>query len=133
MPGRKHDLVFTDRVLVALVHLRTGLPNAALAEPYGTARSTVSRAIGEVERVRPHPNATQSNAHTIRKRRIRRSQLSGAPARGWSPTSSPTDLRSPAAVIAGGDRVCLVPRRWCRAQANSSTSISGPMAMGAGR
>ncbi|WP_232248249.1 transposase [Streptacidiphilus rugosus] len=46
--GPKHDLVFTDRVLVTLVHLRTGLPHAALAELYGTARSTISRAIGEI-------------------------------------------------------------------------------------
>ncbi|MGV9729832.1 helix-turn-helix domain-containing protein [Streptomyces albogriseolus] len=50
----KYDLVFTDRVLVTLVHLRTGLPHAALAELYGTARSTVSRAIGEI---RPHIRA----------------------------------------------------------------------------
>ncbi|WP_328665805.1 transposase [Streptomyces sp. NBC_00322] len=46
--GPKYDLVFTDRVLVTLVHLRTGLPHAALAELYGTARSTVSRVIGEI-------------------------------------------------------------------------------------
>ncbi|MEV7479430.1 transposase family protein [Streptomyces halstedii] len=46
--GPKHDLVFTDRVLVTLVHLRTGLPHAALAELHHTARSTVSRAIGEI-------------------------------------------------------------------------------------
>ncbi|WP_369176292.1 transposase family protein [Streptomyces mutabilis] len=31
-----------------MVHLRTGLPHAALAELYGTARSTVSRATGEI-------------------------------------------------------------------------------------
>ncbi|MFE3073088.1 transposase family protein [Streptomyces sp. NPDC059247] len=41
-------MVFTDRVLVTLVRLRTGLPHAAPAEPYGAARSTVSRAIGEI-------------------------------------------------------------------------------------
>ncbi|MEU1409154.1 transposase family protein, partial [Streptomyces sp. NPDC005728] len=46
--GPKRDLVFTDRVLVTLVYLRTGLPHAALAELYGTARSTVSRAIREI-------------------------------------------------------------------------------------
>ncbi|MER6499236.1 transposase family protein [Streptomyces sp. NPDC001455] len=46
--GPKHDLVFTDRLLVALVYLRTGLPHAALAALYGTARSTISRAIGEI-------------------------------------------------------------------------------------
>ncbi|MYR76387.1 IS5/IS1182 family transposase [Streptomyces sp. SID4925] len=41
-------MVFTGRVLVTLVHLRTGLPHAALAELHHTARSTVSRAIGEI-------------------------------------------------------------------------------------
>ncbi|MER5410313.1 hypothetical protein [Streptomyces sp. NPDC002769] len=30
--GPKHELVFTDRLLVTLVHLRTGLQYAALAE-----------------------------------------------------------------------------------------------------
>ncbi|MGC4945014.1 helix-turn-helix domain-containing protein [Streptomyces sp. DT224] len=35
-------------MLVTLVHLRTGLPHVALAELHGTARSTVSRAIGEI-------------------------------------------------------------------------------------
>ena len=51
----------------------------------------------------------------------------------WHRRLSPTDLRSPVVVIAGGDWVSLVPRLWCRAQANSSPSNSGPMAMGAGR
>lgn len=46
--GPKHGLVFTDRLLVTLVHLRIGLPHAALAELYGIARSTISRAIGEI-------------------------------------------------------------------------------------
>ncbi|MFD3469744.1 transposase family protein [Streptomyces sp. NPDC058682] len=46
--GPRHDLVFTDRMLVTLVHLRTGLPHAALAELYGAARSTISRAMGEI-------------------------------------------------------------------------------------
>lgn len=46
--GPKHDLVFTDRLLVTLVRLRTGLPHAALAELYGIARSTISRTIGEI-------------------------------------------------------------------------------------
>ncbi|MEU6369951.1 transposase family protein [Streptomyces sp. NPDC046931] len=46
--GPKHDLVFTDRVLVTLVHLRHQLPHAALAELYGLERSTITRAIGEI-------------------------------------------------------------------------------------
>ncbi|MFD7539886.1 transposase family protein [Streptomyces sp. NPDC059819] len=46
--GRKHELVFTDRVLVTLVHLRTQLSHAALAELYSVGRSTVTEAIGEI-------------------------------------------------------------------------------------
>jgi hypothetical protein len=46
--GPDHDLPFTDRVIVTLVHLRFQLPHAALAELYGVHRSTVTRAIGEV-------------------------------------------------------------------------------------
>ena len=46
--GPDHDLPFTDRVIVTLVHLRFQLPHQALAVMYGVDRSTVSRAIGEV-------------------------------------------------------------------------------------
>ncbi|WP_215448742.1 transposase family protein [Streptomyces sp. ATCC 21386] len=40
--------MFADRVLVALVHLRTQLPHAALAELYGVGPSSVTEAIGEI-------------------------------------------------------------------------------------
>lgn len=40
--------MFTDRLAATLVHLRLGLPHAALAELYGVDRSTVSAAIREV-------------------------------------------------------------------------------------
>jgi hypothetical protein len=46
--GRRHDLVFTDRVLVTLAVLRLQLPHAALAQMYGVDRSTVTRAVHEV-------------------------------------------------------------------------------------
>jgi hypothetical protein len=46
--GPDHDLVFTDRVIVTLVHLRFQLPHAALAELYRVDRSTISRAVGEI-------------------------------------------------------------------------------------
>ncbi|MGY0070564.1 helix-turn-helix domain-containing protein [Streptomyces sp. QTS137] len=46
--GRKQKLVFTDRLPATLVHLRLGLPHAALAELYGVDRSTISDAIREV-------------------------------------------------------------------------------------
>ncbi len=46
--GPEHKLVFTDRVLVTLAHLRLQLPHAALAELYGVTRPTVTRAIHEI-------------------------------------------------------------------------------------
>ncbi|WP_371662407.1 transposase family protein [Streptomyces sp. NBC_00280] len=51
--GPKQRLVFVDRLLVTLVHLRPGIPHAALAELYAVARSTVSGAI------RPELNRSQ--------------------------------------------------------------------------
>ena len=46
--GRRHELVFTDRVLVTLAVLRLQIPHAALAQMYGVHRSTVTRAVREV-------------------------------------------------------------------------------------
>ena len=46
--GPDHDLPFTDRVIVTLVHLRHQLPHAALAGLYQVDRSTVTRAVREV-------------------------------------------------------------------------------------
>jgi hypothetical protein len=44
----KCELVFIDRVLVTLVHLRTGLTHAALGVIYEVGSSTVGRAISEI-------------------------------------------------------------------------------------
>ncbi|MFD5667825.1 transposase family protein [Streptomyces anthocyanicus] len=46
--GAKHRLVFVDRLLAALVHLRHGVTHDVLACWFGVDRSTVTRAIGEV-------------------------------------------------------------------------------------
>jgi hypothetical protein len=46
--GRRHDLVFTDRVLVPLAVLRLQVPHAALAAMYGVHRSTITRAVREI-------------------------------------------------------------------------------------
>jgi hypothetical protein len=46
--GPGHDLPFTDRVIVTLVHLRFQLPHKALAGLYRVDRSTVTRAIHEI-------------------------------------------------------------------------------------
>jgi hypothetical protein len=46
--GRRHELVFTDRVLVTLAVLRLQIPHAALAVMFSVDRSTVTRAVHEV-------------------------------------------------------------------------------------
>ncbi|TVZ94915.1 DDE superfamily endonuclease [Streptomyces sp. BK340] len=46
--GAKHRLVFVDRLLATLVHLRHGVTHDVLACWFGVDRSTITRAIGEV-------------------------------------------------------------------------------------
>ncbi|MFI6146766.1 transposase family protein [Streptomyces sp. NPDC051109] len=46
--GRKPKLVFVDRLLVTLIHLRHGLPHAVPAEFFSVDRSTVFAAIRQV-------------------------------------------------------------------------------------
>ncbi|MFI6768131.1 transposase family protein [Streptomyces sp. NPDC050355] len=46
--GAKHRLVFVDRLLATLVHLRHGTTHDVLACWFGVDRSTITRAVGEV-------------------------------------------------------------------------------------
>ncbi|MFE0771634.1 transposase family protein [Streptomyces sp. NPDC058861] len=46
--GAKHRLVFVDRLLATLVHLRHGVTHDVLACWFGVDRSTITRAIGEI-------------------------------------------------------------------------------------
>lgn len=46
--GPKHELIFTDRIVVTVVYLRHQLPHAALAALYGVGRATISEAIGQI-------------------------------------------------------------------------------------
>ncbi|MFF3150295.1 transposase family protein [Streptomyces sp. NPDC057927] len=46
--GPKYGLVFVDRLLATLVHLRTGLTYEALGVIYEVGSSTISRAICEM-------------------------------------------------------------------------------------
>lgn len=46
--GPKYELVFVDRLLATLVHLRTGLTHAALGVIYEVGSSTIGRAIAEI-------------------------------------------------------------------------------------
>nr|WP_245785006.1 transposase family protein [Geodermatophilus amargosae] len=44
--GAKHRLVFLDRLLVTLVHLRHAVTHDVLAWWFGVSRSTITRAVG---------------------------------------------------------------------------------------
>src|SRR3712207_2924431 len=46
--GARHRLVFLDRLLATLVHLRHGVTHDVLACGFGVSRSTITRAVGEV-------------------------------------------------------------------------------------
>ncbi|MDX3772124.1 transposase family protein [Streptomyces sp. AK08-01B] len=46
--GVRHRLVFVDRLVATLIHLRHDLPHAALGLLFGVDRFTISRAIGEI-------------------------------------------------------------------------------------
>ncbi|WP_240804285.1 transposase family protein [Streptomyces sp. A0592] len=63
--GAKHRLVFIDRLLATLVHLRHGATHDVLACWFGVDRSTITRAIGEdwYEEIRER----QRKAHSSRR------------------------------------------------------------------
>lgn len=46
--GRRHTLVFADRVIVTLIYLRLDVPQVVLAVLFGVDQATVSRAVGQV-------------------------------------------------------------------------------------
>ena len=46
--GARHRLVFVDRLVATLIHLRHDLPHAVLGLLFGVNRSTITRAIGEI-------------------------------------------------------------------------------------
>lgn len=70
--GPKYALVFTDRLLVTRVHLRTGLTHEALGVIYQVGSSTIDRAIGEItlpaERGFAVPQRPGLRLHTVHRR-----------------------------------------------------------------
>ncbi|MFF8036272.1 transposase family protein [Streptomyces sp. NPDC016626] len=46
--GARHQLVFVDRLVATLIHLRHDLPHAVLGLLFGVNRSTITRAIAEM-------------------------------------------------------------------------------------
>jgi hypothetical protein len=66
--GRRHELVFTDRVRVTLAVLRLQIPHAALAVLFGVDRSTVTRAVHEIRPLlagRGYATAQGQRLHTL--------------------------------------------------------------------
>ncbi|MFC9394592.1 transposase family protein [Streptomyces sp. NPDC057027] len=64
--GAKHRLVFVDRLLATLVHLRHGVTHDALACWFGVDRSTLPRAIGEVRPLLAERGCTSSPGVRLR-------------------------------------------------------------------
>ncbi|WP_344323765.1 transposase family protein, partial [Streptomyces macrosporus] len=46
--GARHRLVFVDRLVATLIHLRHDLPHSVLGLLFGVDRSTITRAVGEI-------------------------------------------------------------------------------------
>ena len=46
--GARHRLVFVDRLVATLIHLRHDLPHAVLGLLFGVDRSTITRAVGQI-------------------------------------------------------------------------------------
>ncbi|MBZ6080492.1 transposase family protein [Streptomyces olivaceus] len=46
--GSRHQLVFVDRLVATLIHLRHDLPHSVLGLLFGVDRSTITRAIAEI-------------------------------------------------------------------------------------
>lgn len=66
--GARPRLVFTDRLVITLVHLRLGIPHAALAVAYGVDRATITRAIGQIRPLlatRGYATPTGIRLHTL--------------------------------------------------------------------
>ncbi|WP_240798829.1 transposase family protein [Streptomyces sp. H23] len=64
--GAKHRLLFADRLLATLVHLRHATTQEVLACWFGVDRSTVTRAIGEVRPLLAERGCTVSQGVRLR-------------------------------------------------------------------
>ncbi|MEW2493364.1 transposase family protein [Streptomyces nodosus] len=64
--GAKHRLVFVDRLLATLVHLRHAITHDVLACWFGVDRSTITRAIGEVRPLLAERGCTASPGVRLR-------------------------------------------------------------------
>ncbi|WDV34240.1 transposase family protein [Streptomyces sp. AD16] len=68
--GARHRLVFVDRLVVTLIHLRHDLPHSGLALLSGVDRSTVTRAIKETHRLLAKPGRVVPDRPGLRLRTL---------------------------------------------------------------
>ncbi|MBP2403477.1 hypothetical protein JO379_002946 [Streptomyces syringium] len=101
--GARYKLVFVDRLLVTLVHLRHGVTHDVLACWFGVDRSTVTRAVGEMR-----PLLAQRGCQVepgIRLRTLAEViEYLGASGRAAIIDATEVRVRRPAAGTAGRDR-----------------------------
>jgi hypothetical protein len=64
--GARHRLVFIDRLLATLVHLRHGVTHDVLACRFGVSRSTITRAVGELRPLLAEPGCTMEGGIRLR-------------------------------------------------------------------
>ncbi|MER8062691.1 transposase family protein, partial [Streptomyces sp. NPDC094022] len=68
--GARHRLVFVDRLVATLIHLRHDLPHSVLGLLFGVDRSTITRAIGEVRTLLAERGCAVPDRPGLRLRRL---------------------------------------------------------------
>ncbi|MGK5529508.1 helix-turn-helix domain-containing protein [Streptomyces sp. URMC 129] len=114
--GAKHRLVFVDRLLATLVHLRHGTTHDLLACWFAVDRSTITRAIGEVRPLPAMRGCTVAPCLRLLSGRCRRAPRGRWPGRdpgrhrgpgpqagGRAPGAGPVHLRQEQAECGQGD------------------------------
>nr|WP_244218578.1 transposase family protein [Streptomyces corchorusii] len=100
--GARHQLVFVDRLVATLIHLRHDLPHSVLGLLFGVDRSTVTRAIGEVRTLLAERGCAVPYRPGLRLRTLTdvfaHAQAEGVSSCGWTPPRSRSAGHRPAAA-----------------------------------
>lgn len=102
--GARPRLVFVDRLIATLIHLRHDLPHSVLALLFGVDRSTITRATGEIRRLLAERGCAVPDRPGLRLRTLAdvfayaRPRASNC---GWTPPRSRSADPWPAAADAG--------------------------------
>ncbi|MFE4829969.1 transposase family protein [Streptomyces sp. NPDC056672] len=68
--GARHQLVFVERLVATLIHLRHDLPHAVLGLPFGVDRSTITRAVGGIRTLLAERGCAVPNRPDLRLRTL---------------------------------------------------------------